>query len=404
MIPRDMIQPQTYRAEADRALATQLMLHPSVRPILLKLAERERALGTRRSLLAQALRLTPEVAPRLTGVLEDCRQHLGVETEIELYVYASPQFNAACTAPEGGRTFVLMSSSLVEAFADDELSFVIGHELGHHVFDHHAIPVGLLIHPAHRLPAPVILKLLSWQRYAEISSDRTGLVCCGGLDPAARALFKLSSGLSKSPNADQIAAYLAQAEDLYAEAEEAKGDARNHADWMSSHPFSPVRLSAAKAFVGSEILTEGGMSLPQVEIAVQGFLGLMEASYLEEDSAEAESMRRVLFAAGMILADADGTIHPDETEYLVSLLGRRRVPDKIDVDALKKDLPKRIARCNEIVRPARRAQVIRDLTGLARADFEVDEAEQILLIGWARELGVHECVVHENLHAPLVLD
>ena len=90
-----MTDPHAYRAEADRSLATQLMLHPNVRPILHKLAERERALGTRRALLAQALRLSPEVAPKLTKVLDTCRERLGVDIEIELYVYASPIFNAA---------------------------------------------------------------------------------------------------------------------------------------------------------------------------------------------------------------------------------------------------------------------------------------------------------------------
>ena len=40
------------------------------------------------------------------------------------------------------------------------------------------------------------MELLSWQRRAEISADRAGLLCCGSLDVASSAFFKIISGLS----------------------------------------------------------------------------------------------------------------------------------------------------------------------------------------------------------------
>ena len=63
----------------------------------------------------------------------------------ELYVYSSPQFNAACFKPEDGKLFVMSSSSLLEAFEGNELKFVIGHEFGHYVYNHHDIPIGYLL-------------------------------------------------------------------------------------------------------------------------------------------------------------------------------------------------------------------------------------------------------------------
>lgn len=399
-----MTSPHTYRAEADRSLAAQLMLDPSVRPILRAFAEREKAQGTRRSLLAQALRLTPAVAPALHATVDRCRTLLEVETEVELYVYPSAQYNAACTAPEGGRVFVLLSSGLAEAFDQDELAFVIGHELGHHVFDHHAIPVPVLAHPDSALPAAVVLRLLSWQRWAEVSCDRAGLVCCGDLTPAASALFKLSSGLSSSPDAARIEAYLDQARDLYAETAQLEGKARNHADWMSSHPFSPVRLSAARAFAESEVLVDGGIGLAELERRVHGFLELMEASYLKEDTTEAEVMRRVLFAGGVVLAGADGEVSRAELDHLNSLLGPGVVPEQPNLDALTADLPKRLSRLKAEVRGARRAQVLHDLAAVARADLRVHDAERALLLAWAEHVGVDAQVVVDALEAPLELD
>ena len=206
------------RSEGDTTLFAELQEHPIVRDVLKQLEKREGSLGTRRSLLATALRLTPAISPDIHAILTHCRATLQVDTEIELFVYASPSYNAACARPEGGRVFVLLASSLMEAFDREELLFVIGHELGHHVYDHHRIPVGMLTHPKAKVPASLILRLHAWQRYAEISADRAGLLCTGELSGAARALFKLSSGLSSAPNEARIQAFLDQATDLYQEA------------------------------------------------------------------------------------------------------------------------------------------------------------------------------------------
>ena len=398
-----MLPPPEYRCESDRALAEELAQHDSVRPIMRALAEEDRALGTRRSLLAQALRLTPTIAPALHAILDRCRELLAVDAEVELYVYGAAQFNAGCTAPEGGRVFVLLSSALAEAFADDELAFVVGHELGHHVYDHHALPVQILTDPRHELRPAMILRLLSWQRYAEISADRAGLICARGLQPAARALFKLSSGLRASPTEEQVRAYLAQAQELYAEAE--RIDAPGvHRDWLSTHPFSPVRLSAARAFADSRAMTDGGTPLDQLERAVHGFMALMEASYLEEESDEAEAMRRVLFAGGVMVAAADGALSQAELDALIDKLGHGRVPASINVDALREHLGQRVARCNEIVRPARRAQLVRDLAVIARADGRVADPERAQLFELGRQLKVDGDVVVHALEAPLTLD
>ena len=397
------MQPHDYRCHSDRMLAEALAEESAIKPLIRAHAERDQTMGTRRSLLAQALRLTPAIAPDLHKTLDACKELLSVESDVELYVYASAQFNAACTAPEGTRVFVLLSSALAESFSHDELAFVIGHELGHHVFDHHALPVKLLTNPEHKLGASLILRLMSWQRYAEISADRAGLMCAGALDPAARGLFKLSSGLRASPGEAQVRAYLEQAQELYAEAERVDGPGV-HRDWLSTHPFSPVRLSAGEAFADSAVMRDGGPSLEQVERAVHGFMSLMEPSYLEETSDEAEIMRRVLFAAGVILAASDGNIADSEVDSLTEMLGHGRMPANLNVEALTEDLDRRLDRCHEQVRPSRRAQLLRDLALVARADTAVHDSERAFLVSLAHRLEVDEQVVLQALVASVELD
>ena len=164
------------------------------------------------------------------------------------------------------------------------------------------------------------------QRHAEISADRAGMLCCGGLEPAARALFKLSSGLNMAPDAAGIEAFLSQAEDLFRESQAHDRSGRVHsADWLSSHPFSPIRLRAAQAFSQSEVLVENGDTLGSVEVKVLEWMALMEPSYLEEDSEGAEAMRRLLYAAAIVVAGASGGVVADERKALESLLGPGKI-------------------------------------------------------------------------------
>ncbi|MBX2802386.1 MAG: M48 family metalloprotease [Myxococcales bacterium] len=393
------------RSEADVRLSKKLAEDPLIRQAIRARDEEERdtSLGIRRSLLAQALRLTKEVAPTKYAVVDRCKERLGVDEEVEMYVYASADYNAAMPRGEGDRTFVLVSSSLYEALDDEELSYVIGHELGHHVYDHHALPLYMLEGPGVPVSPTLALEMFTWQRYAEISADRAGLLCCNGLQPAARALFKLSSGLRTAPTPQRIAAFLQQADELYREVEQTETPIA-HRDWLSTHPFSPVRLKAAEAFVDSEVFTEGGRSMANLEMHVTDLMGLMEPGYMDEDTEEAEHMRRVMFAAGVQVAAASGDVSEAEIEALKGILGDKNVPETIAPQALAEDLPRRIEAANTHVRGGRRAQLVRDLTVVARADGKIDEAEIGVIRTVAAQLKVDPSIVESSLHAQAALD
>jgi len=125
----------------------------------------------RRHLLSTSVRLTENMAPKLHKMAQDCIEALGVELPLELYVFSSPQFNAACFKPESERLYVMFSSSLLEGFNEQELKYVMGHELGHHVYRHHDIPIGYLLKGEQRPNPRMALELFTWSRYAEISAE-----------------------------------------------------------------------------------------------------------------------------------------------------------------------------------------------------------------------------------------
>ena len=135
------------RSQGDRELAEKILNERLVKKVnehLEKQAEKS-PMGVRRHLLATSLRLTPSMMPDVHRIVGECRERLGIEIPLELYVYPSATFNAMCIKPEQGRLFIMMSSGLLEAFPDAERRFVLGHELGHHLYGHHDIPIGYIL-------------------------------------------------------------------------------------------------------------------------------------------------------------------------------------------------------------------------------------------------------------------
>jgi tellurite resistance protein len=385
------------RAQGEADLERLLLDDATVKKQIEALEQRP-DVGARRHLLATSVRVTAAMAPKLDALVSSCRETLGVETPVETYVYPDASFNAACVRPEQGRVFVMLSSALLEAFDDEELRFVVGHELGHHLFGHHRIPVRLLAGEENAVPGPIVMQLFAWSRYAEISADRAGFVCAGGLEPVARTLFKLASGLKGSLVQLRADDLLAQVGDIRAELERMAADERERprGDWFATHPFSPLRLHAARHFAERT-------TAEKLEAEVAELMSLMEPTYLQDKTPQAELMRRLLLAGGVVVAAASGAIDPKERDALEKFFGAGSCA-AVNVEALRGDLPRRAEAVKREVPLLKRQQVLRDLCVIARADGHADEAERALLISMGAQAGVDGAFVERALTSDLHLD
>lgn len=185
-----------------------------------------------------------------------------------------------------------------------------------------------------------------------------------------------------------------QVGDLRQEAERlTTADDPPRSDLFATHPFSPLRLKAVELFAASEMVQPGGLSRLDLEMQVQELVTLMDPSYLQDRSDVAEAMRRLLFAGGVAVATASGSVTAESVKALERLLGVGSVPSALKPDVIRADLPSRIDAVNRIVPPLRRAQVIRDLCVIARADARIDEAELTVIREIARAVNVDETVI-----------
>ena len=395
------------RCDGDLKLYQALLSHADVKRMRNRIEREEQKRegpATRRQLLATSVRLSRTMAGSLHKMADQCIERLDIDTSLELYAYASPQSNAACFKPEDGRVFIMFSSHLLECFDPTELLFVMGHELGHHVYQHHDIPIGYLLRGKRPPASDLALDLFAWSRYAEISADRAGAYCAEDLHSVAHALFKLASGITRQDVVKfDLEAFLKQVDDMLA-FDEAPGHSAPMQDWFSTHPFSPLRVNALKYFDESSLMRPQGFDKAQLENRVQQLMRLMEPGYMEGKTPSTRAMRDLFIAAAVVIAAAERGVSAKEHKVLQEFVGKHLVLERLDIEQLQSLLPQRIAEVKKNTQIAQRMQVVRDLCLVASAEQPVAKRELELVEKVAEDLGVSLDFVRQSLDLPAELD
>ena len=365
-----MTRADDVRVAADRDMAERLAQHPSVRSVS---RARGRAAGgteIERSLLSTAVRLTDSVAPELVKMLADCAEILDVETKLEPFVYPSATMNAAVTPPEEGKLFVLFSSELLDAFDHDELCFVVGHELGHHKYDHHEIPVRAVLEESGGADPELALSLFSWSRFAELSADRAGLLCCRNLEAVGRCLFKLASGLRGTRGNVAVEALLQQVATLRAQGI-ATADEPDRDEWFSTHPFSPLRLEAAALAHAAGLLRGASPSQMNWSARPWSLMGLGSWS-------EGEDGRGTRDAAGAL-----------RVAFWWPRRTNRRRGGRCPGWPAARDRARQAQRGGAARRPPASSEDLRAMVGGGRRRRDPDICMIARMVMWHREMGGH---------------
>lgn len=216
----------------------------------------ERAI--RMLLLGSAVRADERQFARVYRLYREAGEALDAGPLPELFIRADPIINAMAIGLD--KPVIVLNSGLVDVMDDDELRFVLGHELGH-VLSGHAVyrtMLGVLLalsNTALIIPfgalgvRALVAALLEWQRKSELSGDRAGLLAGQQPEAALRAHMKMASG-GKIDELD-AEAFLAQAVEYQANDDVRDVLLRVLMVETMTHPFAVVRAGDLDRWVAS---------------------------------------------------------------------------------------------------------------------------------------------------------
>ena len=209
-------------------------------------------------LLGSAVRVTERQFPVVHRLYVEAATALDVPELPELFVAASPILNASTIGMDAPK--IVLNSALVDLLDEDELRFVLGHELGH-ALSGHALYQTLLTYlviagqslaslPFSGVGLFVVRTALGeWARKAELSGDRAGLLATQDVSVAVRVQMKLASG----GHLDQLdqTEFLAQARE-YQDSDDLRDSiAKLLLVDGTTHPMNVVRASELRRWVDS---------------------------------------------------------------------------------------------------------------------------------------------------------
>ena len=187
------------------------------------------------SLLRSGLVIDKNITPGIDKKLKQVCNNLAVPKGcVTAFVYADPNIQASSISLGKEECVLQFSSALLNQLDEDEIAFVMGHELGHFVLEH----VGM--HKNDMDPESFVKN-----RAQEISADRLGLLGCGDLNASLRAMIKTVSGLKSRMLRFDVGQFLSQVDQL---SDQSTGEA-----FHNTHPSILVRARSLLWFSSSNI-------------------------------------------------------------------------------------------------------------------------------------------------------
>ena len=195
-------------------------------------------------LYQEKLEISPELTPDIFKALDNTCSILDVPTDsIKAFIDPEYEIQARCwTNVSPDETVLIISSRLINLLNQNELQFVIGHEIGHFLLQH-----GDIMHNDKDYNNVMGFNMKS--RYKELSADRVGLLSCNNINSAFSSIFKLMTGLDDKYLRFDISAYISQINEQTTKL--------SNRGAHSTHPSNIIRCRALLWFSMTEAITRG---------------------------------------------------------------------------------------------------------------------------------------------------
>jgi Zn-dependent protease with chaperone function/RNA polymerase subunit RPABC4/transcription elongation factor Spt4 len=207
------------------------------------------------------IRVGTKSFPSLHSLLLRCCEVLSCPAP-DLYISSSPIIDAYTSGHR--KTHVVLSRGIIDLLSADELSFVIGHELGHIKAGHGTyralgllltsqwdLITGLIPIPGlGLLRTPLLLAYWEWFRRSEFTCDRAGLLCVQDIQPSMMALAKLAGSVAGLEEEFDLESIIGQVE-ATREVNKLVQVLSILNNLYNTHPLIPLRLRCLREYAAS---------------------------------------------------------------------------------------------------------------------------------------------------------
>ena len=195
------IDSRSWEHPADRAALNALRKLPGFDEVLRKLFGFFGERPVRLAFQANAVRVSPTQFPRVHALYERAARTLDAPAPYPVFVSQNPFVNAGAYGMD--KPFIIVNSGTLLLLDDEELQFVLGHEIGHIMSGHvlYSTMMVILTQLAQRgfplvglAARAILLGLYEWYRKAELSSDRAGALAVQSPEVGMRVMLKFAGG------------------------------------------------------------------------------------------------------------------------------------------------------------------------------------------------------------------
>jgi Zn-dependent protease with chaperone function len=371
------------RIPLEQDLAKQLydLIEGDIMTSVLKEAKIERFENEWKLILeGHSFKVTKDLASGLYDLFHDVQNKLGFTENIDFYVTNSAEVNAfALSAVEEGEANIInINSALIEMMDDDELRFIIGHEIGHLISKNATISrlIRFIFPEPDKIPALLYHRINLWDKLAELTADRFGFLASPKLEKCVSNFFKLSSGLSPQRINFDFTAYLAENDRIIKYFQDNRGQN------LMSHPINPIRIKALVLFNNSQLFASTQyVGLIKEDPALNTAIEELTTILMTLTSSELDYHRiNFMAAAGLLIAGADNQITREELERIMSLVSRvmifpKELVEQIHASGKVMEIFKESASAIIGQNPGERYGLFEFMIGVALSDRQIFQQE-----------------------------
>ena len=343
----------------------------------------------RSSMEGHSLKVQEDLLPDFYKLCHEVKERLHFDEPVDFYITGDSSVNAFSVAAEdeGEPNIVNVNSALFDLMTEDELRFVIGHELGHLINKDTRLTrlVHFVFPPEAAIPVSLQYKIRLHDQLAELVADRYGFMATNDLGVCVTAFFKMASGLDLVKMNVSIDALIADNNRRLNYFLKDKGISR------STHPVNPIRVQALNLFA----------TMPTQKELNDGMDELISILLKVGNSELDEYTAQFIVSAGIIVANIDKALNMEEYNAIIENLAELKIfPRKFIDEVVSGDIMKTFNNSVEKilkVNPGMREDMLDYMIQIVISDRTISNEELDMLYDFGRNVGLSDMEVATSI-------